>query len=230
MSFLEPIVPRLVDPRLDLVFDKDPGNRNYGVEIPTTYKKRARRWPRSPITDQGREGACVGHGCGRFAFSRCGMHPTGISLSEYCFGWYKETQANDEWQGENYSGTSVRAGGATGVRRGLIKEYRWAFGIDQALEAITTVGPLVLGIPWFDSMYETDGNGFIQVSGTKVGGHCIDSDYINWRNEYLELPNSWGLGYGNQGVGKMKFETLDSLLRQGGEVMVPIPVRTRNWK
>lgn len=227
MSFLQPVVPHVTDPRLDLVFDKDPSNLLYEVEIPT-FKKRARRWPRSPITDQGREGACVGHAQTRIAASRTGLRAP--DLSQHSFGWYKAAQQIDEWPGENYSGTSVRAGGEIGLKAGHYKEYRWAFGIDQALEALTTVGPLVLGIPWYDSMYETDDEGWINVSGTKVGGHAIDADYINWRYEYVELPNSWGLGYGKQGVGRMSFETLDQLLREGGEVQVPIPKRTRNWK
>ncbi len=66
--------------------------------------------------DQGREGACVGYGTAR-ALSLMNRYRYDA------FELYKQAQRQDSWPGEDYSGTSVRAGLDVVRERG---PYRWA--------------------------------------------------------------------------------------------------------
>jgi hypothetical protein len=97
--------------------------------------------------DQGQEGACVG-----FGWTRCMML---LNRKRYDARWlYHEAQKVDEWVGEDYEGTSVRAGadvlrarGHCRVRAGRsypeaqvdgIAANRWAHSVDEVLHALGT--------------------------------------------------------------------------------------------
>jgi len=99
--------------------------------------------------DQGREGACVGFACSRMM--------TLLNRVRLDAPWlYREAQRTDEWPGEAYSGTSVRAAldvlRARGHRRpgttdpdpamGIV-EFRWATSSDQILACL--LGPEATG-------------------------------------------------------------------------------------
>ena len=56
---------------------------------------------------------------------------------------YSEAQEVDEWEGTNYDGTSVRAGAKILQAKGLIKEYRWSWSVDELVMAVLTTGPVV---------------------------------------------------------------------------------------
>ncbi len=61
---------------------------------------------------------------------------------------YNECQKNDVWDGENYDGTSVRAGAKILQREGYISNYYWAWDIDTLVNALLTSGPVVVGTYW----------------------------------------------------------------------------------
>lgn len=230
---------RTSDPRLDLIFDKDPRNRNHPTMAvaPEIWDKVDKEWPRSPVTDQGKEGACVGHGWTGWC-AACDMLPhitTVPELDAYAFEAYHVIQHEDEWSGchlglqcpiqahhEAYGGTSVKAGAEVLRSRNLLDSYTWTFGIEELLKALTTVGPAVLGVPWLDGMYEAPG-GKVTLSGSKVGAHCIKADAVFWTRETIGWQNSWGLVYGDQGRAEISFTDMDWLLTNGGESCVALP-------
>jgi hypothetical protein len=95
--------------------------------------------------DQGNEGSCVGFACSRLS----SLH----NRTRYGGRWlYQEAQKIDEWPGEGYEGTSVRAGfeilRSVGHRRlidGVLKEplagdgiatYRWAQSVNEVHQTI----------------------------------------------------------------------------------------------
>lgn len=140
--------------------------------------------------DQRREGACVG-----FAWSRA------ISLlnrRRYDAAWlYRQAQLGDEWPGEAYAGTSLRAAGdvlaSLGHRRVYgghtlpervdegISVYRWATSVDEVHAAL--------------------GN----AKADRLGA--------------VPLLNSWGRDYPQRVW--LPDETLDRLLREDGEAAIP---------
>lgn len=139
------------------------------------------------VMDQGAEGACVG-----FGWTRCMML---LNRKRYDAAWlYHEAQKVDEWPGEDYDGTSVRA--AADVLRGRghcrtragrtspesvtdgIVANRWAQDVDEVLRAL----------------------------GTPDLG-------------YVTFLNSWGTGYPHRV--RMPAEAVARLIAEDGEFAIP---------
>ena len=134
--------------------------------------------------DQGNEGACVGFGISRLASQ--------LNRRTYDGFWlYHEAKKVDEWPGEDYDGTSVRAGldilrkvGHRVLENGVeappalsegIRANRWARSVDDVLA--------VLGYDGLD---------------------------------YVDVLNSWGRGYPH--LTRMPATVLERLWREDGEV------------
>lgn len=220
---------------LDWVPRFDEKSKDYPIRtaIATPPKRRNKLWRIGPILDQGREGACVGFGWSAEALST----PTPVDLKRvkvpvptnpdsFASYVYNSAKKIDEWEGEDYDGTSVLAGAKVLKNFGLLKEYRWAFKINDVIDAVLTTGPVVLGIYWYDGMYEAP-DGILSVHGTIVGGHCIT--VVGYRteessktdSESLILQNSWGKSWGTNGLAEISAVQLSALLQNDGEACVP---------
>lgn len=212
----------------------DPQSRNY--PIPTLATNRIRPtslyWGNpNTILDQGQEGACVG-----FAWTNKLLAlPIKTQIptpNNFARNIYQQAQKIDEWPGENYSGTSVLAAAKIVKNLGYISEYRWAFTIEDILNALAHIGPVVLGIPWCSNMYKTTPQGQVTIGGTKVGGHAILATGYGPRtilinNQPIETltirwRNSWGPTYGINGDAHITTTDLQQLLKDGGEACIPI--------
>lgn len=225
----------MIDRRLDWISRHD--GKSLDFPVSTMLARRARptfMWHGSPKEkiDQGREGACVGFAWTNSLLALPLRRALPKPANDFALNVYKSAQKIDQWEGENYSGTSVLAGAKVIKMGGYINEYRWAFSVDDILGALAFTGPVVLGIPWYDSMYRTSPDGLITVSGTKVGGHAIlatgygaHTFKINGQKttiEVVRLRNSWGPSYGIKGDGYIRFDDLANLLKGGGEACIPI--------
>lgn len=212
----------------------DHRSKNFGIDalIPQNIR-RDRLWTVGPILDQGREGACVGFGWTAEALST----PVAVKLdqmaadvpkdpNQFALSVYHRAQILDDQPGENYSGTSVLAGAKTLVEFGLLREYRWAFTIDDVINAIIHRGPVVLGIEWHQGMYQAPG-GMLEVSGPVVGGHCITAVGYRtaassaFKEESIILQNSWGTVWGANGLAEIRAKDVAQLLANGGEACIP---------
>ena len=220
---------------LDWVPRFDEKSRLYPIRtaVPTTLKFGSRRWRSGPILDQGYEGACVGFGWSADAFAT----PIAVDLNRvkadvprdheaFARFVYRNAQKIDEWEGESYEGTSVLAGAKAMSALGLIKEYRWAFSVDDVILALLRTGPVVLGTEWRDGMYEAPG-GVLTPSGRVVGGHCYTAVGYHSRAKELDgqpgvyVQNSWGTSWGNGGTAVISVDNLADLLANNGEACVP---------
>ena len=109
---------------------------------------------------------------------------------------------------------------------GLLPEYRWSFNMTDLALSLTNIGPAVIGIPWYYSMYEAPG-GVIRVGGDLAGGHCIL--VTRYRKQGIIFPdepafgvfNSWGPEWGIGGHAWVRQSDLGNLLRADGEACVP---------
>lgn len=195
-------------------------------------KKTARFWEEGTVLDQGSEGACVGFGWMAEIIAapvQPDEQPTeeiGNRLAQY---YYKEAQKIDEWPGEDYDGTSVLAGAKVMKQQGLIAEYRWCFSIEDIIDTVVAKGPVVIGIPWYSAMYQTNQAGLVNVGGKKVGGHCLtitgydpEKKFGRQTIEVFRWRNSWGQDYGDGGSGYIKVSDLRKLFEEGGEACVPV--------
>lgn len=217
-------------PVLDRIPRFDERSRNFPLrEVMSKTKQTARFWTPGPVLDQGQEGACVGFGwTGGLASSP--PPRLKVATNDIAKENYKIAQENDEWPGEDYSGSSV-LGGAKGMKgKGYIGEYRWCFSIQDVIDAVLTTGPVVIGIDWFEEMYETEPSGIVKTGGDKVGGHCLFVYSYNPKRvvkgvkgsiDSFAWQNSWGHGYGLNGRGIIRTADLEALLKNDGEAVVP---------
>lgn len=219
------------DVRLDRLVEFDERSRAYPVAaLLGSTPLRSYTWGipggLSQVLDQGREGACVGFA---WAAERAAKPVARPTSNADALAVYKHAQTLDPWPGEGYSGTSVLAGAQAAKARGWLSEYRWAFSPDDALRAIR-LGPVVLGIPWYDSMYDPTPRpvrtgrvaATITVAGSVVGGHAILARGVNVKRREVILRNSWGQDWGDGGDAALSFDDLGRLLADGGECCVPI--------
>lgn len=237
-----------LDPRLDRVVQFDERSREYPIRellvgdaeaapMPTSKAWGCRLW-----NDQGREGACVG-----FAWSHeLVAEPVPISAGPHvATRIYKRAQFLDPWPGEDYSGTSVLAGAKAvqelrSMKKQIMPEYRWAFGVDDLMLSTSKFGPAVIGVNWYEGMFRPDEKGFIRVSGRVMGGHAIlvrgigikhvagtavadrTAATIDRDASYFIMRNSWGKDWGRNGDCFISVNDMSRLLNERGEACIPV--------
>lgn len=135
---------------------------------------------------------------------------------------YNEAQKNDDWEGEDYDGTSVRAGAKILKRDGFISGYTWAWDIETIKTALLTKGPLVVGTWWTYDMFFPNSNGIITFTGQKMGGHAYLLDGINLNKKLIRIKNSWGKGWGKNGFAYISFDDMEKLILDQGEACLAI--------
>lgn len=221
------------DPRLDCLPQFDERSREYPIRALVSEQKplRSRGWMCRTWLDQGQDGACVG-----FSWTH-ELAAAPIPIDEvdenFARGIYHDAQMIDEWPGTDYPGTSVLAGAKVISSRGYMSEYRWAFGVEDALRAIGYQGPVVVGIPWYDSMFEPRPSGLLEVSPD--GGddrHAILVRGVSLKArlkgepgpmELVRLHNSWGKDWGPlDGSCYLRVDDFGRLLESKGECCVPV--------
>jgi hypothetical protein len=178
------------------------------------HKERIKRF--QPLNlDQGTEGACTGFGMAHVLSSTPRrVHGLTAGIAQ---GIYHQARREDEWEGEDYDGSSVLAAIKAGKELGWYSEYRWAFGLDDVILAIGYRGPVVLGVNWYTGMMQPDRDWYLRVTGIVEGGHAILANQVNVRDRWVGLRNSWG-GACN---GRITFDDLDRLLHEQGEAVIP---------
>ncbi len=134
--------------------------------------------------------------------------------------FYDLCQLHDQWPGENYAGTSVRAGAKILKHLGIIKAYNWAFSIDEVIKAMKFIGPMVVGTRWYSNMSSPSASGLMTPTGTMQGGHCYVINGIDVELGLLRIKNSWGRDWGINGHAFITIDDFETLLTTGGEACI----------
>jgi hypothetical protein len=218
----------VADQRLARIVQFDEKSRDYPIRSTFTLgtKPRSYTWRCSEVLDQGREGACVGFSMTHELIARpVAVKTVGAADAREI---YHEAQKIDPWDGGAYpgaspfyEGTSVLAGVKILKKRGYIGGYRWCFGLDDLVKAVGYKGPAVLGIAWYEGMFQPWSCGHIHVTGEKVGGHAILCVGVNVKRRTFTLHNSWGPGWGDGGRCLITWDDMDRLLHEQGEAVIP---------
>ena len=191
---------------------------------------KGKSWYITEILDQGDSAACTG-------FSRTydllssPVRVRGLK-GDFAYSLYNLARALDEWPGENYEGSSVLGAIKAAQQLGYVGEYRWAFGIDDLLLAVSHLGPVVVGTDWLFSMLVPFPNGVVAVdpSTGNAGGHAYIIRGIIVNDVYkkfvlsggsavrkgvplLRLRNSWGPDWGVKGEALIWADDLEVLLK-----------------
>ncbi len=209
------------DPRLDRIPQFDERSKNFRVrELIATPTPRSYTWSCPIWLDQGREGACVGFSVSHEAAARP-VEVQGITDAT-AQALYKRAQLLDEWPGEDYAGTSILAGVKAAQERAWYTEYRWAFSVEELALAVGYKGPAIIGVNWYNDMYNPNANGQIWPTGNLVGGHAILVRGYSKKYKMFLLRNSWGKWWGKEGDCYLSYQDMMVLLRQDGEACIPI--------
>lgn len=224
------------DPRLDFIPFKDENSRNYkAVDVIEEPKLRYRDWFPNIWLDQVAEGSCVGHSLSQELATSPVRYTDGID-DAFAFDLYHKAQHKDPWPGcskgmkcptepmrEAYEGTSLLAGLQILKNEGKLEEYRWAFGEEDLALSVSNLGPAVIGVAWYDSMYHPHpSNNYISPKGRKVGGHAILVAGFDPLNDRYKLWNSWGQKYGISGWAYISRSDMSRLLQEDGEAAIPL--------
>jgi hypothetical protein len=207
------------DPRLGRLPSFDPNSRQFPIRTLLPARPlRSYTWSCATILDQGNVGACTGFAWAHELAARPKIHPADNALG---MSLYHQAQQLDEWPGSDYEGSSVLGAAKAVQQRGYMREYRWAFGLQDALAAIAWHGPVIFGINWHRGMSQPDAAGLIHATGPVDGGHAIMGNAVSLRRQAVRLQNSWGRGFGIDGSCWISFSDLEYLLQHDGECCVP---------
>ena len=167
--------------------------------------------------DQGRTSQCVGYSWAHW-LEDGPIQQSGIPPIIKPIDIYKNAQKIDEWPGENYDGTSVRAGAKYLQSIKKIKSYYWAYDLQTLINTIMKIGPVVVGTNWYMGMYYPDKKGLIKISGRIAGGHAYVINGVDTKTKQFRLKNSWGKSWGQNGHAFISFNDMSRLIKERGEI------------
>jgi hypothetical protein len=231
----------VTDPRLGRIAQFDERSRGFAVRDHPDYLAApvTKTWPLKLRLDQGNTSACTGN-------SRTydlAASPKPLTLpggkpfdQDFAQALYRLAQKNDEWPGEDYEGSSVLGALKAAKALGYVGEYRWAFGIDDVIGALGSLGPVVFGTDWLEGMFDPDEQGVLNVTGDVAGGHAyIVRGVVLPRNgrarpggfpsiktdvPLLRITNSWSETWGRNGEAVIRADQAEDLLKAQGEAAI----------
>lgn len=216
--------------------------RGLGRRLDVEHDDRSRRYPakaafalttvehehHGPVLDQGTLGACTGYAAAQ-ALNTGPLAAPGRGLlgARHADGLYALATSLDRypgtWPGED-TGSSGLAAAKAARRSGLISGYRHTFGVRHTLAALV-LAPVIVGVAWYEAMFDPTPEGLLEPGGEVVGGHEVALVGLDVAAETVTLLNSWGPGWGAGGTARMRWTVLGGLLAYGGDatVMEPAP-------
>lgn len=232
------------DPRLGRHVHFDARSARYAIAPIPTSLLQEQAWELAiGILDQQNSGACTGNagtydlGCS----STIGPGLTGVTIAGKTYPLdetfardmlYSQATQIDPFPGAYIPGDpSSEDTGSDGLSVAkvlkswsLIDSYSHAFDVN-ALYAALQAGPVMLGIPWMNSMFDPGPNGLLTVDEKSgiAGGHELLATHLmldaSGKPARLRGPNSWGEQWGDGGYWEMKVADGGWLLSQQGDVI-----------
>jgi hypothetical protein len=213
----------------------DPRDRMYALpQRPRAAVGVTKRLWRSPgILDQGQTSQCVVYSGDKYLTTRP-ITNKGFRTNEDREKIYKEVQALDEWPGEDYDGTSVRAFYKWLKDKGFISEYRWAFDCETIINHVLGTGPVQMGTIWDDGLSQPDPRGYLSPTTDTAddSGHAwiivgADREARNpdGSSGRVTMVNSWGYEWAKKGRAFLTFDNVDKLIKMEGEAAVATEIK-----
>ena len=196
--------------------------------LPPAPKPIVWRTSSDPILDQGNTGHCVGFGGAGFLAAPMPRDP-GISNADGDALYYECKDVDDDGAKNRESGSYVRTLAKVLVARSRVGIYAWASTTTEIVEWLQTSGPVVVGTDWFDGMMDPPTSGIIRPTGSIAGGHCYvlvggtdAKANASLDPSHFLLQNSWGRGWGHDGLALIAIDDFATLLDGNGEALVSI--------
>lgn len=198
------------------------------AQLPTAPPRKT-AYHEGALLDQGVQPQCVSFAGKGFMLAAPTMRDPGYETTEV----YHACQRADEWPGENYDGTSVRALMSVLKDRGWISNYVWGQTVDDARTWMNGgYGTVIIGINWYAAMDTVDAKGFVEepaATATPIGGHALRLNWWDAIKQGFLLVNSWGHNWGIplgpsgilSGHAYLSAGLLTRLLGEAGEIAAP---------
>lgn len=194
--------------------------------LPPAVPDKPKTWASGVVLDQGDKPWCVAFAWTGFLLAsptRTKLPAVG-GVAPYTTDLYHQAQLVDEWPGEDYDGTSVRAGAKVLTAQKRLVEYLWAWDAETLKHFVLTRGPAVIGINWYETMFAPIRGGFLIVNGALAGGHAILVLGYSQNLKAFRLVNSWGAGWGDKGRVWLREADMQRLITEDGEACSAIEI------
>ncbi len=199
----------------------DERSRNFPVLLPKGATIQTRIWTRTlKAFNQGQLGSCTGNGAVGVACSEP-YRKAGVTYNEaLARKIYSQATKDDNIVGSYPpSDTGSTVLGAMKALRdlGFAKGYHWCFGLDDALKTLSTLGPVEVGVNWYEGFDKPNAQGLVKISGAVRGGHAFEILGVDAEKQLVWAINSWGPDWGLQGRFAFSWKDFDRLLQENGE-------------
>ena len=160
---------------------------------------KSRVWGRPGPFDQGDTGSCTGQAVAGLVMT-APIADTGVDEGT-AMEIYELATKIDPFPSSyppDDTGSSVLAAMQAAQQRGYITSYRWCFSLQDVLQALSTVGPVAIGINWYTSFDQPDTHGHITLApgATIRGGHALNLTSVDTNTNRVGGWNSWGANWG----------------------------------
>lgn len=207
----------------------DPRSLRFLVPPSTTVESKD--WQRqTPVLDQGNLGSCTGNaavgvlGTTPFFEAFGGNRP---NLDEnLAVTLYSDATHLDPYPG-TYLPTDTGSDGLSVAKaaknNSLISGYLHATSLAEMQSALQ-VGPVIVGVNWYEGFDSPDANGLVKVSGSVRGGHEFEVVGLDVTKQLFHAVNSWGTSWGVNGHFWFSFADMTRLLSEGGDCTQFVPI------
>ncbi|WLT32697.1 hypothetical protein [Geothrix sp. PMB-07] len=175
--------------------------------------------PTKPF-NQGELGSCTGNGAVGVActkpYRQAGVRYTeALAKKVYSHATHDDTIVG-AWPPKDTGSTVLGAMKAL-KQLGLAKGYHWCFSLDDVLKTLSTLGPVEVGVNWYEGFDKPDAKGLVKVGGSVRGGHAFELLGVDVEKKLVWAINSWGSDWGLEGRFAFSWKDLDRLLHEDGE-------------
>lgn len=177
------------------------------------------------VLDQGRIGSCTGN-AGVGALNHAPLHVVGSHVDREPDAVYLYERASAIFPGPGYNpldpSTDTGSSGLAVAQvlrvQGRISSYTHAWSAANVASAVQ-VGPLMLGMDWYEDDFWPDSRGLIPGTGPVAGGHEVVIDGVDVTHRLFRCLNSWDNDWGVGGRFYLGWDDLDRRLADGGDAI-----------
>jgi hypothetical protein len=191
----------------------------------------------APVLDQANVGACTGFGTEACVSTDpfYGAIPTTVAArptgdvdtdNQQGYSLYSSATHLDNIKGSwkpDDTGSSGLAAAKAAMKAGLIAGCQHALSLDAALKGLGKLA-CITGVNWYEGFDNPDSSGRVKISGSVRGGHEFCVFAIDVANRLVGGRQSWGLGYGLDGVFWFSWDDWGRLLDEQGDATFFVPL------
>lgn len=177
----------------------------------------SRYYRTGPVLDQGQTNSCVGFTCRQWMQTAPVMFkaaaPTGLDVYQYAL-------TVDEYNGEQDTGTSIRAGVKSLQHFGRVASYVFASTAEEVRQWIVgDKGSVIVGTQITENMAKPSAGGYMVPTGRILGGHAYLLMGYSVSRGAFRVCNSWGRGWGSKGRAWIRYTDFSDLLMARGDAV-----------